>query len=117
MAFEITTAEAKSYVNEFRNTLGYDVNGKVYDYLVESIRYAQNAINPTDAWDFGNSIEDGLSQHNSLNDDEAIAFLAWGYNYDIEFDMCDNVGEVATRIAENLTDSFGSYVAGQLMAL
>lgn len=117
MSFKITKAEAESHVNAFRNTLPYDVNGKVYDYLVETILFAQNTINPSDAWDFGDAIEDELSQYNSLLNEEAIEFLAWGYNYDIEFDMCDNVGEVANHIAERLTDSFGQFVAEALKDL
>lgn len=117
MSFQMTRELAQSFIHEFRNEQDFDIAGKVYDYLEDTLMYAANTMPDHDAWEFGNEIDGDLSAHNSPSNDEAHALLIWAYEFDIDLEEeTSNISDAAEIISANLLNAFGQFVANDLMS-
>ena len=116
-SFEMTTEIAENFIHEFRNENEFDIAGEVYDYLVETLMSAAGTMPNHDAWEFGNAINAQLSEFNSPSHDQAHALLIWAYEFDITLtEDTDSLETAVELISENLLDTFGQFVANDLMS-
>lgn len=116
MSFEMTTALAQNFIHEFRNSEDFDIAGTIYDYLTESLLSAYNTIPSYDAWEYGNAINAQLSEYNTPNSDQAHALLIWAYEHSVNLmEATDDMDTVVSMLSDNLLDTFGQFVANDLM--
>lgn len=117
MSFKMTSEIAQNFIHEFRNSEDFDIAGTVYDYLEESLLSAANTMPNHDAWEFGNAINADLSAYNSPSSDQAHALLIWAYEFDVTLpDSTDSMDEAVNMLSDNLLDTFGQFVANDLMS-